>query len=414
MTTSRVLLATGLGALAIAAGVGVWVSRAARAQQPEVPSAMGFSHRVYALIDGQRTLIMSEGPEGSQVRCQTDDLPCSYLRLKTLYTSGAAVPRELHMTREELGTLVGQLDRVSSHLARYKVGIDQACADGYRTRSAQVANMGFHMASNAYMSDGRFDPEKPEILLFAVDGADQLPQNEIGDCVNGKWTGEPHQQIVGAAYVLPTEQFGTGHPDGFAGPFDNWHIHYNVCLGTLAATTLSKADCERRGGSFLSDTGWMLHVYAVPEFDNTLGVFSVWNPSIWPKTDARTLAARTEHMMGPDMFGHDEAAGHSGHDRRAMDGHAMHEAAPAPSRESVIFEFKFENVAIKAGESVVFRNGDHAFHTVTAGTPSAPAGTFDSGKLGADQTWSTRFDTPGVYPYYCRIHPKMTGQVVVK
>jgi plastocyanin len=343
------------------------------------------------------------------VRCQSEGLPCSYLRLKALSQSGRPVPRELHMTREELGTLVGQLDRVAAHLERYRNGIDRACADGYRTRSAQVANMGFHMAKTEYMADHVFDPEKPEILLFAVEGADQLTQKDIGDCVDGRWTGDPRQQIVGAAFILSTQQFGS-HPKGFAGPLDNWHVHYHVCLGTLAATSLSKADCERRGGSYLPDTGWMLHAYVVPEFDNPLGVFSVWNPSIWPKTDARTLAANAHGMMGPEMIGQGSASGHAGHETHE---HAMHEGAAAATRESVIFEFKFEPVEIKAGESAVFRNGDHAFHTVTAGTPGAPAGTFDSGKLGVEQTFTTRFDKPGVYPIFCRVHPGETGRVLV-
>jgi len=411
MTRPRLLVVGSVCAAAIvAAAVSLSSARSSRAQQPEPGGPHGFSHRVFSLIDGKQVLTMSEGPEGEQVRCQSEDRPCSYLRLKALYESGAAVPGDLHMTREELGTLVGQLDRVAAHLQRYKSGINQACADGYRTRSAQVANMGFHMAKNAFMGDHRFDPEQPEILLFAVEGADQQTQKDIGDCVDGRWTGDPRQQIVGAAFLLPTEQFGTTHPDGFAGPLDNWHVHYHVCLGTLAATTLSKADCERRGGSYLADTGWMLHVYAVPEFDNPLGVFSVWNPSIWPKTDARTLAESTHAMMGPDMFGHDSSAGRGGHE---MHEHAMHEAAAA-ARETVIFEFKFEDVEIAAGESVVFRNGDHAFHTVTAGTPSAPSDAFDSGRLGVDQTFTTKFDRAGVYPFYCRVHPNMTGRVVVK
>jgi plastocyanin len=410
MTRRRLLVAGSVCAAAIvAAAVGLSSVRSSRAQQ-QSGGPHGFSHRVYSLIDGKQVLTMSEGPEGEQVRCQSEDLPCSYLRLKALYQSGASVPADLHMTREEIGTLVGQLDRVAAHLQRYKSGITQACADGYRTRSAQVANMGFHMAKSAYMSDNRFDPEQPEILLFAVEGADQMTQKDIGDCVDGRWTGDPRQQIVGAAFVLPTQQFGTTHPDGFAGPLDNWHIHYNVCLGTLAATSLSKEDCARRGGGFLPDTGWMLHVYAVPEFDNPLGVFSVWNPSIFPKTDARTLAANLHNMMGPDMVGHDAGGGHAGHE---MGEHANHEGAAA-MRESVIFEFKFEDVEIAAGESVVFRNGDHAFHTVTAGTPSAPSDAFDSGRLNLDQTFTTKFDRAGVYPFYCRIHPKMTARVVVK
>jgi plastocyanin len=31
-----------------------------------------------------------------------------------------------------------------------------------------------------------------------------------------------------------------------------------------------------------------------------------------------------------------------------------------------------------------------------------------------DETFSFTFDKPGTYAYFCSIHPKMTGQVVVK
>src|SRR5262245_46512792 len=220
MTRTHLAIIGGLCAAAVAAGA--VLVRFSRDRRPERSGPFGFYHRVYSLIDGNQVWTMSEGPEGAQVRCQSDDLPCSYLRLKALSQSGGPVPRELHMTREELGTLVGQLDRVAAHLERYRDGIDRACADGYRTRSAQVANMGFHMGKTEYMADHIFDPEKPEILLFAVEGADQLTQKDIGDCVDGRWTGNPRQQIVGAAFVLPTEQFGKDHPQGFAGPLDNW------------------------------------------------------------------------------------------------------------------------------------------------------------------------------------------------
>src|SRR5688500_11989365 len=249
MNRTRVLIAGGLCVAAIALGIGVSVVRSRRAAPAEAAGGLGFSHRVFSQIGGTQALTMSEGPDGEQVRCQTEALPCSYLRLKALLESGKAIPRELRMTRPELTTLVGQLDRVSARLRPYRSNINQACAEGYRTRSAQVANMGLHMSNPKYISDGVFDLDKPEILLFAVEGADQQTQAEIGDCVNGRWTGDPRQDIVGAAYLQKTRD-APSHPDGFAGPLDNWHVHYHVCLGTLAATSLSKADCERRGGAY--------------------------------------------------------------------------------------------------------------------------------------------------------------------
>jgi plastocyanin len=38
---------------------------------------------------------------------------------------------------------------------------------------------------------------------------------------------------------------------------------------------------------------------------------------------------------------------------------------------------------------------------------------FTSPVLDTDQQFSHTFAAPGKYPYYCSMHPKMTGQIVV-
>ena len=48
-------------------------------------------------------------------------------------------------------------------------------------------------------------------------------------------------------------------------------------------------------------------------------------------------------------------------------------------------------------------------HTVT----SDEAGTFDSGPLGGEATFSYTFLEPGTYAYHCSIHADMTGTVQV-
>ncbi|MDQ3640764.1 MAG: cupredoxin family copper-binding protein [Actinomycetota bacterium] len=67
-------------------------------------------------------------------------------------------------------------------------------------------------------------------------------------------------------------------------------------------------------------------------------------------------------------------------------------------------------VTVAAGVEVVWTNADLAPHTVTY---DVPAGLVDSGSMVQGQAWSTRFDQPGTYPYYCRFHPGMTGTIVV-
>jgi plastocyanin len=34
--------------------------------------------------------------------------------------------------------------------------------------------------------------------------------------------------------------------------------------------------------------------------------------------------------------------------------------------------------------------------------------------MDTDETFSCTFEKPGTYTYFCSVHPKMTGQVVVK
>lgn len=68
------------------------------------------------------------------------------------------------------------------------------------------------------------------------------------------------------------------------------------------------------------------------------------------------------------------------------------------------------NVTVAAGVEVVWTNADLAPHTVTY---DGPEGLVDSGTMVQGQTWSTRFDQPGTYRYYCRFHPGMTGTIFV-
>ena len=74
------------------------------------------------------------------------------------------------------------------------------------------------------------------------------------------------------------------------------------------------------------------------------------------------------------------------------------------------FAFCPPNGRVAAGVEVVWTNLDLAPHTVTY---DGPGGRVDSGSMGQGQRWATRFDLPGTYEYYCRLHPGMTGTIVV-
>jgi len=71
----------------------------------------------------------------------------------------------------------------------------------------------------------------------------------------------------------------------------------------------------------------------------------------------------------------------------------------------------------KADTEVTFLNSDTAAHTATSGTPSdGPSGVFDSSLIMAGQSYTKSFEgfEPGTYPYYCAVHPWMTGTIILE
>jgi plastocyanin len=83
----------------------------------------------------------------------------------------------------------------------------------------------------------------------------------------------------------------------------------------------------------------------------------------------------------------------------------------ATSAEVKIDNFSFGPAAltIAAGTTVTWVNHDDIPHTVVS-TENA----FKSKVLDTDEKFSFTFAKPGTYPYFCSIHPKMTGKVVVQ
>ena len=72
------------------------------------------------------------------------------------------------------------------------------------------------------------------------------------------------------------------------------------------------------------------------------------------------------------------------------------------------FAFSPNSITIASGSTVIWTNLDGALHTVTADD-----GTWGSGTLGQGGTYSRVFTSPGRYTYYCAMHPRMKGTVVV-
>ncbi|MFB5645498.1 MAG: plastocyanin/azurin family copper-binding protein [Nitrosopumilaceae archaeon] len=76
-------------------------------------------------------------------------------------------------------------------------------------------------------------------------------------------------------------------------------------------------------------------------------------------------------------------------------------------------------ITIKPGDTIEWSNADTAFHTVTSGVSpdlggDGADGQFDSEFFSVGESWSHKFTESGTFPYFCSIHPWMTGIVIVE
>ena len=73
------------------------------------------------------------------------------------------------------------------------------------------------------------------------------------------------------------------------------------------------------------------------------------------------------------------------------------------------FAFGPTDLTVAVGTTVTWTNRDDIPHTVVSTEK-----VFKSKVLDTDEKFSFTFTTAGTYPYFCSIHPKMTGRVVVR
>jgi amicyanin len=75
------------------------------------------------------------------------------------------------------------------------------------------------------------------------------------------------------------------------------------------------------------------------------------------------------------------------------------------------FSFGPGTITVAVGTTVTWTNRDDIPHTVVS-TDDPKA--FKSKVMDTDEKFSYTFAKPGTYPYFCSVHPKMTGKVVVE
>jgi len=84
----------------------------------------------------------------------------------------------------------------------------------------------------------------------------------------------------------------------------------------------------------------------------------------------------------------------------------------AKTNQIVIKDFHFtpQTLTVKSGEKITWINRDEEPHTVV----SVEKQFKKSAPLDTDQEFTITVGLPGTYTYFCSVHPKMTGTIVVE
>jgi plastocyanin len=86
------------------------------------------------------------------------------------------------------------------------------------------------------------------------------------------------------------------------------------------------------------------------------------------------------------------------------------EAKSAPTQISVDnFTFAPNTLTVPVNSTVTWVNKDDVPHVIASND-----GLFKSKALDTDDKYSYTFNKAGTYAYYCSVHPKMVGQIVVQ
>lgn len=185
-----------------------------------------------------------------------------------------------------------QLDLTRQAAARFPTLADAAAA-GYRPAGGYGPGAGIHYVGGAPAEsrpDGSLSDETllhPDTLLFDGTG--------------------PDAKLAGLMFNVNT----TVEPVGFVGTNDVWHDHAGLCIvftdrGITTALSDEKdpavkaAKCPQAGGRFVEQTGWMMHVWTVPGYDDVPGgVFAESNPLL-ACSDGTYVIVPASKRMTPD------------------------------------------------------------------------------------------------------------------
>jgi plastocyanin len=88
-------------------------------------------------------------------------------------------------------------------------------------------------------------------------------------------------------------------------------------------------------------------------------------------------------------------------------------AVPSPVVGTMVkidnFTFAPQRVTVMAGTTVTWENEDDIPHNIASTTRL-----FRSKVLDTHESFSFKFTTPGIFEYFCSLHPHMTGTIIVE
>jgi plastocyanin len=88
---------------------------------------------------------------------------------------------------------------------------------------------------------------------------------------------------------------------------------------------------------------------------------------------------------------------------------ALAAAAHTSTVEIANFTFAPKDLTVTAGTTVTWKNADDSPHRI-----ADVNGAYTSAALDTEESFSHTFAAPGVYKYFCSIHPYMVGTIFVK
>jgi plastocyanin len=130
---------------------------------------------------------------------------------------------------------------------------------------------------------------------------------------------------------------------------------------------------------------------------------------------AALLVGCSKDPRGPNSGGNAADGDHQTAEMDMKMTPAVNPSADAPTAPNQVtidnFAFNPKTLTVPVGTEVTWINRDDVPHTATSAVKPR---VFDSKTLDTDDKFSHVFTTPGTYPYFCAVHPHMTGEIVVK